>query len=80
VISPQVLGSNMAIHPVTIMLLLISAGSIFGVAGVVFVIPIYAVIKVMFSHFFAWYKRVSGLYSEDESILEEIISEDTPGK
>lgn len=80
VISPQVLGSNMAIHPVTIMLLLISAGSIFGVAGVVFVIPIYAVIKVMFKHFFAWYKRVSGLYSEDESILEDTISEDTPGK
>ena len=80
VISPQVLGSNMAIHPVTIMLLLISAGSIFGVAGVVFVIPIYAVIKVMFNHFFTWYKRVSGLYSEDESILEDDISEDTPGK
>lgn len=80
VISPQVLGSNMAIHPVTIMLLLISAGSIFGVAGVIFVIPIYAVIKVMFSHFFAWYKRVSGLYLEEEGILEDAISEDTPGK
>ena len=80
VISPQVLGSNMAIHPVTITLLLISAGSIFGVAGVVLVIPIYAVIKVIFNHFFAWYKSVSGLYSEDESILEDFISEDTPGK
>lgn len=80
VISPQVLGSNMAIHPVTIMLLLISAGSIFGVAGVVLVIPIYAVIKVIFNHFFAWYKSVSGLYSEDGSILEDFISEDTPGK
>ena len=80
VISPQVLGSNMAIHPVTIMLLLISAGSIFGVAGVVFVIPIFAVIKVMFSHLFAWYKRVSGLYLEEEGILEDAISEDTPGK
>ena len=80
VISPQVLGSNMAIHPVTIMLLLISAGSLFGVAGVVFVIPIYAVIKVMFNHFFTWYKRVSGLYLEEEGILEDAISEDTPGK
>ena len=80
VISPQVLGSNMAIHPVTIMLLLISAGSIFGVAGVVLVIPIYAVIKVIFNHFFVWYKSVSGLYSEDESILEDFISEDTTGK
>lgn len=80
VISPQVLGSNMAIHPVTIMLLLISAGSIFGVAGVVFVIPIYAVIKVIFKHFFSWYKRVSGLYAEDESILDDFNLEDTPGK
>lgn len=78
VISPQILGSNMAIHPVTIMLLLISAGSIFGVAGVVFVIPIYAVIKVIFSHFFSWYKRVSGLYNEDESIIEDFQQEDLP--
>lgn len=66
VISPQVLGSNMAIHPITIMLLLISAGSLYGVAGVVFIIPIYAVVKVGFTHFFKWYKTASGLYKDEE--------------
>lgn len=71
IISPQVLGSNMEIHPVTIMLLLISAGSLFGVAGVVFVIPIYAVFKVIFEHFFAWYKKVSGLYVEEDFNQED---------
>jgi predicted PurR-regulated permease PerM len=67
VISPQVLGSNLAIHPVTIMLLLIAAGNLYGVAGVVFIIPIYAVLKVIFFHFFAWYKAVSGLYEDDDT-------------
>lgn len=66
VISPQVLGSNLEIHPVTIMLLLIAAGNLNGVAGVVLIIPIYAVLKVVFMHFFEWYKEVSGLYTEQE--------------
>lgn len=63
-ISPLVLGSNLNIHPVTIMLLLIAAGDMWGVAGIVFVIPLYAVLKVVFFYIFDWYRNVSGLYDD----------------
>ncbi|AMC00023.1 hypothetical protein AWM75_01580 [Aerococcus urinaehominis] len=67
IISPQILGSNLEIHPVTIMLLLIIGGSYFGVVGVIIIIPVYAVLKVIVQHFFTWYQQVSGLYEEDHN-------------
>lgn len=66
IISPLVLGSNLHIHPVVIMLLLIAGGNMWGVPGIIFIIPIYAVLKVIFIYIFRWYHNVSGLY-EDEN-------------
>lgn len=66
VISPQVLGSNLSVHPVTIMIVLLTAGKLFGIVGFVLGIPGYAVFKVIFMHLFEWYKSESGLYQEDE--------------
>ncbi|MCZ0716979.1 AI-2E family transporter [Aerococcus kribbianus] len=66
VISPLILGNNLQIHPITIMLLLIAGGNMFGVLGVIIIIPVYAVLKVVVTHFFTWYRRVSGLYEDDE--------------
>lgn len=66
IISPLVLGSNLHIHPVVIMLLLIAGGNMWGVPGIIFIIPIYAVLKVIFIYIFRWYHDVSGLY-EDEN-------------
>ncbi|MGY3749824.1 AI-2E family transporter [Vagococcus acidifermentans] len=68
-VSPLVLGSKMEIHPVTIIFVLLTAGKLFGLIGVILGIPGYAAIKVVVTHFFAWYKQVSGLYDDD--ILEE---------
>ncbi|MCI7240112.1 MAG: AI-2E family transporter [Aerococcus suis] len=70
VISPQILGSNLEIHPITIMLLLIAGGNMFGVLGVIVIIPVYAVLKVIFIHLFEWYQRVSGLYDEADILPE----------
>lgn len=70
VISPQVLGSNLSIHPVTILIVLLTAGKLFGLVGFVLGIPGYAVLKVIFMHVFEWYRKYSGLY-EDETIEEE---------
>ncbi|MCI5775870.1 MAG: AI-2E family transporter [Aerococcus sp.] len=66
IISPLVLGSNLHIHPVIIMLLLIAGGNMWGVLGIIFIIPIYAVLKVIFMYIFRWYHDISGLY-EDEN-------------
>lgn len=66
VISPLVLGSQLDIHPVTIIFILLTAGKLFGVMGVILGIPVYAAIKVIVVHLFRWYKEVSPLYYEEE--------------
>lgn len=66
VISPQVLGSQLKIHPITIIFVLLTSGKLFGVLGVIIGIPVYASVKVVISHFFNWYRSISGLY-EDEN-------------
>lgn len=76
VISPQVLGSNLSVHPVTIMIVLLTAGKLFGIIGFVLGIPGYAVLKVIFMHVFDWYKSESGLYQEDDEPETFIETED----
>jgi len=66
IVSPLVLGSQLEIHPVTIMFVLLTAGKIFGITGVILGIPFYAVIKVIAIHVFKWYKGVSKLYEDKE--------------
>ena len=65
VIQPLILGSNLKIHPVTIIVVLLTAGKLFGVPGVILGIPMYAVLKVIFEHLFRWYQTNSGLYEQD---------------
>lgn len=62
VISPLVMGSNMAMHPVTIALVLLTAGKLFGLLGVILGIPGYAVIKIIVSRLFNWYRHNSSWY------------------
>lgn len=66
VISPLILGSQLDIHPITIIFVLLSAGKLFGVLGVILGIPGYAAMKVVVIHVFNWYKEVSGLYEEEQ--------------
>ncbi len=49
-ISPQVMGRKLHIHPLTIILLLLVAGSFAGVVGLLLAVPTYAVAKVVVSH------------------------------
>lgn len=68
-VTPLVLGSKLNIHPITIMFILLTGGSMLGVWGVFLAIPVYASIKVVVKEVFSWYRAVSGLY-EDETTLE----------
>lgn len=56
-ITPNIMGTSLSIHPITIIFVLLTAGSLFGVAGVVLGIPGYAILKVLVSHFFTILKR-----------------------
>ena len=69
-VSPLVLGTKLNIHPITIMLILLTAGSMFGIWGVFLGIPVYASVKVIVKELFDWYKSISGLYEEENQIEE----------
>lgn len=72
VISPLVLGSQLDIHPVTILVVLLTSGKLFGVVGVILGIPVYAAAKVIITHVFEWYKDVSSLYHEEEEEVKKL--------
>ncbi|ADM39063.1 AI-2E family transporter [Bacillus spizizenii] len=66
-ISPQIMGKNLHIHPITIIFLLLTAGKLFGVVGIILAIPGYAVAKVITTHLFDWFKMRSHLYDEEKN-------------
>ncbi|WP_169084072.1 AI-2E family transporter [Paenibacillus sp. PL91] len=67
-ISPQIMGKSLQIHPITIIFVILTAGNLFGLAGIVLAVPGYAVLKVVVLHLFAWFKNRSSLYQEEESV------------
>lgn len=63
-ITPKLLGDSLKVHPVTVLVVLLSAGNIFGLLGVVFGIPGYAIAKVLVTRSYAWWKNSSALFNE----------------
>ncbi|NEU29720.1 AI-2E family transporter [bacterium LRH843] len=55
-ISPQVMGRKLDIHPLTIILLLLVAGRFAGLLGLLLAVPTYAVGKVILSHSYRLWK------------------------
>lgn len=55
VISPQVIGQRLNIHPLTLILLLLAAGSLYGLIGLLLATPFYAVLKVLFVNLYKIY-------------------------
>lgn len=66
VIGPLVVGNKMKMNPVTTILLLIGAGSVSGLWGVIFGIPIYAVLKIVVSRVYNYYRKTSQVYQEED--------------
>ena len=61
-ISPLILGSQLSIHPITILFVLLTSGKLFGLTGVILGIPLYAAGKVLIQAIFDWYTDISDLY------------------
>lgn len=76
IVSPQILGNSMKIHPVTILLILVGAGHTFGLTGVILGVPGYAVIKVITSELYNVFREESGLYEDDEAPIPLILDEE----
>ncbi|WNS44424.1 AI-2E family transporter [Paenibacillus sp. MMS20-IR301] len=69
-ISPQIMGKTLKIHPITIIFVIIFAGKMFGVLGIILAVPGYAVLKVVVTHAFQWFRFRSGLYKVIEETEE----------
>lgn len=57
IISPQVMGKRLEIHPVTVIFVLLTAGALFGFVGIVLGVPIYALLRVIVTHLYKLFKR-----------------------
>ncbi|PLS18282.1 AI-2E family transporter [Bacillus sp. M6-12] len=55
-VTPHVMGKRLNIHPLTIILLLLVAGSIYGFLGILLAIPLYSVIKTLIKNFRLFYR------------------------
>jgi len=76
-ISPNIMGKTLKIHPLTIIFILLSAGNLLGVVGVILGIPAYAILKVLVSHLYAMFKRrYNKYYGEDAGEYEFASEED----
>lgn len=71
-ISPNIMGKTMKIHPLTIIFVLLSAGNIAGIFGVILGIPGYAIIKVLVTHTFEKFKQRYNKYYADDAGLYEV--------
>jgi Predicted permease len=57
VISPQVVGRTLHMHPLLIIFALLVGGEVAGIAGMILAVPIFAAFKVIVQHMFAYYVR-----------------------
>lgn len=65
-IEPQVMGKHLVVHPLTIVIVLLVMGDLLGMFGLIFGIPIYAIIKVLAIYMFKKFKkRYNSFYGED---------------
>jgi predicted PurR-regulated permease PerM len=55
-ISPQIMGRALDVHPLTIILLLLVASSLGGVLGLILAVPTYAMLKVIVKHSYHLYR------------------------
>lgn len=55
VISPQVVGRTLKMHPLLIIFALLAGGELFGIPGLILAVPVFAVMKVILQHIFLYY-------------------------
>ncbi|MBT2581389.1 AI-2E family transporter [Planococcus sp. ISL-109] len=55
-VTPNVMGNRLQVHPLTIILLLLVAGALYGFIGILIAIPVYAVLKTLVHNFRLFYR------------------------
>ncbi|MGI6092199.1 MAG: AI-2E family transporter [Veillonellaceae bacterium] len=53
IVVPKVMGQTIDLHPATVILVLLIGGQLYGIIGMIFAVPVAALLKVIISHL--WY-------------------------
>lgn len=57
IISPQVVGRSLHLHPLLIIFALLVGGEVAGIVGLILAVPLFAAGKVVLQHFLAYYMK-----------------------
>ncbi|MDE1549987.1 AI-2E family transporter [Jeotgalibaca caeni] len=87
VIEPNIMGRTLKMHPLTIIVVLLIAGNLLGVIGMIIGVPLFAIIKVLFEYVFEKFKKrynhfyapVAGSYQIDKEIAGDTVTVDLEG-
>ncbi|ETY74697.1 membrane protein [Lactiplantibacillus fabifermentans T30PCM01] len=75
-IYPNIIGRTLKIHPLTIIILLLAAGNIAGLLGMVLAIPFYAVVRTVVIYLF----NIVELRNEEELRMQTTVYQPQPAK
>ncbi|WP_033542239.1 AI-2E family transporter [Planococcus sp. CAU13] len=64
-ITPNVMGNALDVHPLTVITLILAAGSIAGLWGIILAIPVYAVVKSVAKNIYARRRDISKTATKD---------------
>jgi len=78
-VEPNIMGRQLNIHPLTIIIILLIMGDLLGLFGLVFGVPIYAILRVIVNYIFQkfklrynkYYGDVAGRYNIDTSEITD---------
>ncbi len=56
IIYPNIIGKSLKIHPLTIIVLLLAAGNLAGIGGMILCVPVYAVCRTVLNYFWNIYR------------------------
>ncbi len=64
-ITPNVMGKTLDIHPLTVITIILAAGNIAGFLGIIVAIPVYAVAKVVIRNVYEQRKQIKSAATKD---------------
>tara|TARA_B100001996_G_scaffold306847_1_gene248104 strand:- start:193 stop:498 length:306 start_codon:yes stop_codon:yes gene_type:complete len=60
-LQPYIFSSSVKSHPLEVFIVIISAGLLFGIFGLIIAIPVYTTLKVIYQSFFDTKKMISNI-------------------
>ncbi|MFC3419617.1 AI-2E family transporter [Salinicoccus hispanicus] len=64
-ITPNVMGNALNVHPLTVITIILAAGNIAGIWGIILAVPFYAVLKTIVTNIYSKRKEISERARED---------------